>query len=323
MYDGLNEVAKNAAKLIPYLDLEWKPMTLSVMLDLPPETIRLAIYELADKGIIYRMNEMADDDYGVLPLTKEFLSNKWHEHQTFRKQVIARLDEMFESEGAEGVLLEWSEERRVQHLTLLARKRTEMGDYQRALKMINLAQSWLNSQDLHQQEIILRFLEGQNLYELGRKAGGIAHMRQAVTAEAADSSLQAADFLFFAEALFAFGGHSTEKEACQNVSMGIQRGAKPSMPAWTTFVECSIKRSDFKPLASIVSSLDDMDMITLVFDRLGKLLVGTAGHTHVDEWASALNRMLTSPHVDAEKKSYYRDLVTENRALGARLKLNS
>jgi len=141
--------------------------------------------------------------------------------------------------------------------------------------------------------------------------------------EAADSSLQAADFLFFAEALFAFGGHSTEKEACQNVSMGIQRGAKPSMPAWTTFVECSIKRSDFKPLASMVSSLDDMDMLALVFDRLGKLLVGTAGHTHVDEWASALNRMLTSPHLEAEKKSYYRDLVTENRALSARLKLNS
>jgi hypothetical protein len=320
MYDGLNESARDAAKLIPYLDLEWKPMTLSVMLDLPPEAVRLAIYELADKGIIYRTNEIEDDDYGVLPLTKEFLSSKWHEHQTFRKQVVARLDEMFESEGAEGVLLEWSEERRVQHLTLLARKRTEIGDNQRALKMINLAQSWLNSPDLHQQEITLRFLEGQNLYELGRKAAGIAHMRQAVTAEAADSSLQAADLLFFAEALFAFGGHSTEKEACQNVTLGIQRGAKPSMPAWNTYVECSIKRSDFKPLAAIVSSLDNMDMIALVFDRLGKLLVGTVGHTYVDEWAGALNRVLTSPHLEAEKKSYFRDLVTQNRALSARLK---
>jgi hypothetical protein len=33
MYDSLSEVARNAAELIPYLDSEWKPMTLSVMLD--------------------------------------------------------------------------------------------------------------------------------------------------------------------------------------------------------------------------------------------------------------------------------------------------
>ena len=88
MYDSLSEVARNAAELIPYLDSEWKPMTLSVMLDIPEETVRLAIYELADKGIIYRTNEVSEDDYGVLPLTKEFLSNKWHEHQAFRRQVI-------------------------------------------------------------------------------------------------------------------------------------------------------------------------------------------------------------------------------------------
>ncbi|MHB8271181.1 ATP-binding protein [Bradyrhizobium sp.] len=323
MYDALTEGAKNAAKLIPYLDLEWKPMTLSVMLDLPPEAVRLAIYELADQGIIYRTNEIEEDDYGVLPLTKEFLSNKWHENQAFRKQVIARLDEMFESEGAEGVLLEWSEERRVQHLTPLARKRTELGDHQRALKMINLAQSWLDAKELHKQGIILRFLEGRNLYALGRKAGGIAHMHQAVTAEAADDSLQAGDFLFFAETLFTFGGLATEKDACQNVAIGIQRGAEPSMSVWSAFVDCTIKRNDLKPLASIISSLEDINLTALVFDRLGKLLVGTPGHTFVNEWAGALNRILTSPNVEDEKKSYYRDLVSENRTLTARLKPNS
>ena len=72
MYDALSDVAKDAAKLIPYLDSEWKPMTLTVMLDLPLETVRLAIYELADQGIIYRTNDIDEDDYGVLPLTKEF-----------------------------------------------------------------------------------------------------------------------------------------------------------------------------------------------------------------------------------------------------------
>ena len=209
---SLSDVAKNAAELIPYLDTEWKPVTLSVMLDLPVETVRHGIFELADKGIIYRPSEMVDDDYGVLPLTKEFLFNKWHEHQTFRKQVMARLDEMLETDAADGALLEWPEERRVKHLTDLARKRTRSGDFTRALKMVNLAQSWLAPRDLHREAVILRFLEGESLYMTGRKAPGIAHMRQAVTAENAQEYLHAKDFLFFAESLFGFGGLASEKE---------------------------------------------------------------------------------------------------------------
>jgi hypothetical protein len=319
MYDALSADAKNAAELIPYLDSEWKPMTLSVMLDVPLESVRLAIYELADKGIIYRTNEIAEDDYGVLPLTKEFLSNKWHEHQTFRKQVLARLDEMFESEGGDTALLEWPEERRVQHLTHLARKRTQGGDYQRALKLVNLAQSWLGAPELHREEVILRFLDGQNLYLLGRKAPGIAHMRQAVNVEGAGDFLEAADFLYFAEALFAYGGLSAEKEACQNVTIGIQGGAVPSLSAWENFVDCSIKRNDIRPVALIVSSLQEIELLSLVFDRLGKLLIGTPGYTYEEAWATALNRMLSSPRLSEETKSHYRNLVSENRKLAARL----
>ena len=319
MYDALSDVAKNAAQLIPYLDAEWKPMTLSVMLDLPVETVRLAIYELADKGIIYRTNEIAEDDYGVLPLTKEFLSNKWHEHQTFRRQVMARLDEMFEADGGEGVLLEWPEERRVQHLTLLARKRTTSGDYLRALKLVNLAQSWLGSPELHRQEVILRYLEGQNLYMLGRKAPGIAHMRQAVTAEKAQDHLGAADFLSFAEALFDFGGMSAEKEACQNVSIGIQLGEIPSLALWNNFVDCSIKRNDIKPIALIASNLHDIHLLSVIFDRLGKLLIATPGYIYAEAWATALNRILTSPLLSEEKKTTYWDLASDNRPLAALL----
>jgi hypothetical protein len=323
MYDALSEVAKNAATLIPYLDLEWKPMTLSVMLDLPLETVRLAIYELADKGIIYRISETAEDDYGVLPLTKEFLSGKWHENQALRKRVAIRLEEMFESQGAEGVLLEWPEERRVRHLTPLARKQTEVKDHQRAIKTINLAQSWLDAQGLHFQGVVLRFLEGQNLFMLGRRATGLAHMRQAIMAEAADEALEAGDFLFFAEALFSFGGLSTEKEACQNVSAGMQRGGLPTIQTWSSFVDCSIQRGDFKLLASTVASLTDIDLITFAFDRLGKLLIGTPGHTFANEWAGALSRVLSSPQVNDEKKHLYRDQLSENRTLMARLKSSS
>ena len=312
MYHSLSEVARNAAELIPYLDSEWKPMTLSVMLDIPEETVRLAIYELADKGIIYRTNEVSEDDYGVLPLTKEFLSNKWHEHQAFRRQVISRLDEVFEADDTEGALLEWPEERRVQHLTSLARKRTESGDFSRALKMINLAQSWLGGHnELHRQEVILRFLEGENLYTLGRKAPGIAHMRQAVTCEKSEEYLSPIDFLYFAEALFDHGGLAAEKAACQNVTAAVQLGERPSVSLWEKFIDCSITRNDIKPIALIVSNLHDVQLLSIVFDRLGKLLIGTPGYTYEEAWGAALNRILNSPSVDEEKKAHYRQLTSQ------------
>jgi hypothetical protein len=318
MYDSLSDAAKNVAELIPYLDAEWKPMTISVMLDRSLESVRLAIYELADKGIIYRTSELTEDDYGVLPLTKEFLSNKWHEHQNFRRGAVARLDELFESDGAEGVLLEWPEERRVQHLTPLARKRTESNDYVRALKLINLAQSWLGARELHPQEVSLRFLEGQNLYLLGKKASGIAHMRQAVGVDRSDECLESSDFLFFAGALFDFGGLYAEKEACQNVAVGIQKGTTPSLSLWESFVECSIKRNDIKPIALIVSNLQEVELLCTVFDRLGKLLIATPGYTYDEAWAAALNRILSSGISD-ERKTFYRELVSENRKINARL----
>ena len=232
---------------------------------------------------------------------------------------MGRLDEMFEADHAEGVLLEWPEERRVDHLTFLARKRTENEDCVRALKMVNLAQSWLGGHDLARHEVILRFLEGQNLYMLTKKAAGIAHMRQAIAVEGAQDYLRAEDFLFFAEALFDFGGLSVEKEACQNVSTGIQLGEMPSIPLWDNFLDCSIKRNDIRPIALNVPYLHDVKLLTLIFDRLGRLLIGTPGYTYEDAWVGALNRVLSSSLIDEGKKSYYLDLIKDNRRLLTRL----
>jgi hypothetical protein len=148
-------------------------------------------------------------------------------------------------------------------------------------------------------------------------------MRQAIAAEGAQEYLRADDFLFFAEALFDFGGLSAEKEACQSVSIGIQLGEVPSLTLWENFLDCSIKRNDIKPIALIVPQLHDLKLLTLIFDRLGKLLIATPGYTYEDAWVNALNRILNSPLVDEEKKSYYCELVEDNRRLSARLNRKS
>ena len=235
MYDALSDIAKDAAKLIPYLDSEWQPMTLAIMLDQPIDAVRLAIFELADQGLIFS-NEEDDEDYDVLPLTKEFLSKKWNEDQSFRKKAMARLDEMFEADGADHVLRNWPEERRVRHLIPIARDRTRSAQRSSALKIINLAQSWISTQDMAREEVVLRFLEGQNLYMIGRVAPGIAHMRQALSSEETSEILDGTDLLFFAEALFSFGGYSAEKEACTAVGIAMQRKTVPRPSVWLSFL---------------------------------------------------------------------------------------
>ena len=96
----------------------------------------------------------------------------------------------------------------------------------------------------------------------------------------------------------------------------------PSQTVWESFIECSIKRNDIKPVALIVSNLHDIRLLSLVFDRLGRLLIGTVGYTYEETWAAALNRLLTSPAVEEDKKLYYLDIVSENRRLTARLNRN-
>jgi hypothetical protein len=128
MYGGLTDCAMDVARLIPYLDAEWKPMTMSIALQVPIETIRMAINELADKGIIYRDITHGADEFSVLPLTREFLSKKWHESQSFRKDTVGRLNERFSSGGSDGFLLDWPKHRRIEHLIPLAREKEKMGN---------------------------------------------------------------------------------------------------------------------------------------------------------------------------------------------------
>jgi hypothetical protein len=163
MFDALSDTAKDAARLIPYLEKEWKPITISIALDIPIDAARTAIYELSDKGIIFRTKDDRPDDYTVAALTNDFLSNKWHESHLIRK-VEERFADMFATNPSDGFLLEWEINRRLDFLTKLAREQTKRRAHARALKLIRLAQSWLDP-SITKSALELRFLEGRNLYE--------------------------------------------------------------------------------------------------------------------------------------------------------------
>jgi hypothetical protein len=303
MFDALSEPAKDAARLIPHLDTEWKPLPISIALDLPVETVRAGMYELADKGIIFRHRDDRADDYGVLPLTKDFLFNKFHE-SPLRRKVDERFSEMFSSDESEGFLLEWPEPRRVEFLTKHARGRTQKGAHMAALTLVRLARSWAPEGD--KAEIQLRFLEGYNLYMTGNRAGGIAHMRQAIEMDDDNASLGGNDILLFSEALFSHGGSAGEREASEGVLTGIQRGALPTEAVVDSFMACSIKRGDNKLVASVVSSMHDGRTLSYVFDRIEPVLRDVkVAYAFEREWATALERLGHSMEIGSEKKQEY------------------
>jgi hypothetical protein len=319
MYDALTDNAKDVARLIPYLGAEWKAMTISIALDLAIDAVRAAIFELEDKGIIFRVRNDRPDEYGVLPLTKEFLSNKWHQSH-LQKRVDARFSETFSS-GSEGFLLEWPTERRVKFLLNLAREKVEGSNESLALKLIGLAQSWLDSIEDQSLGTNLRFLEGKALYSSGKRAAGLTHMRQAIHSHKSRSSLSGDDILFFSAALYAHGGTASEKEASECVQPGIVEGGTLSVDLLSRFITCNIRRGDNKLIAETVARLKDTELICHAFDQIsGVLRSPQVRYTYAKEWSTALGRLLESENLSNAQKRRYLDEYGDIRDQLAKLR---
>ena len=105
MYDALSPLAKGISKPPSILEADWRPTTLSIALDADPEEVQAAVYEISENGIIYETG--APGSYGVLPLTREFLLDKWNRNLKLKKSVMDRFADMFCSSERDGHLLEW------------------------------------------------------------------------------------------------------------------------------------------------------------------------------------------------------------------------
>jgi hypothetical protein len=305
MYDALSDIAKDVARLIPYLETEWKPMTISIALDVPVEAVRIAIFELADKGIIFRPRPDRADEYSLLPLTKDFLSNKWHESH-LQRVVDRRFSEILSSDASDGFLLEWPMARRIEFLAAQAGKKAAAGDYKTALKLVRLAQSWLNEIEAGILATQLRFLEGQALYNTDNRVAGLAYMKQAIGSHRQQACLTGNDFLTFAEALFAHGGTASEREASEAASTGQQSGGLFSESLLRRFLDCNLKRGDTRLIADVMSRIHDANLICLAFDQIAGLLKSPqVRFTYEKQWSLALNNLAGSELIRDERKRFY------------------
>ena len=323
MYDALSDPAKDAARLLPYLGLEWRPHTLSIALDLPLETITLTMQEISDKGITFY-----DDNrgYTALPLTKDYLRLRWNEAAHLQRVVGERFSEMFTSEDSSGILLDWPEERRVAFLREHARAKLENGQYVKALKLVELAQSWKSG------EPQLRFLQGKILFKMGKKLPGIEHMRRSLYLENELEErggsgerlrdverLNGEDLAFYVDALLSHGTRDAENEAIQCASKTFDRGGVLSIDGVTRTIDCIVQRRDLRMLANLLSRLTHDDELIAAFSRIKHLFSTNSFLIEYEtQVAPSLRRLCAIVDLDPDVERLYSEKLRhiETRHLG-------
>jgi hypothetical protein len=297
MYDALSDTAKDAARLIPYLGAEWNPMCLHILLDQPIDVVKMSIHEISDRGIIFAVDDNHRGGYSLLPLTKDFLSNKWNESESLRVKVEDRIADMLSSDRMDGVLFDWPIERRLKFLTEHAREKVKNGEYGKALKLARLAQTWIT-------DAKLRFLEGKIRYEMGERAAGIAHMRQSIAPGSAD--LETDDILYFAQALLAHGDRAGESEASKAALLAVKKGAVLPDGLISRLIESSFNRRDHGALVDMLSTLEGGDILSAAFERIEPLLNDRQfAYAYEKGLARIIDKLCTSATLDENKKRYY------------------
>jgi hypothetical protein len=301
MYDALSDIEKDVARLLPYLELEWTPITLSIALDLPVETIVQAMHEISDKGITY-FNEKVG--YTALPLTKDFLLARWNQSSKLQQIVGERFGEMFASDETPGLLLDWTEARRVEFLRQHARTKAEAGEFNKALKLVQLAQTWKAA------DAQLRFLQGQILYKMGSSAAGIGHMRQAIHLDEDTTSLTGDELAFYAESLLEQGNRSAEREALEATFSALTRGCKLSSGTLSRVVDCILQRRDHRMLANLVARLEEDEELEKILHKSSGLLQNNSFILEYEgQIVPAMKRLCASGLIDdVTREEYLRKL---------------
>jgi hypothetical protein len=267
MYEALTDIGKDVARLLPHLALEWTPLTLSIALDRPVDTIVQAMHEVSDKGIT-SYNEVVG--YTALPLTKDFLKARWNESVKLQRVVSERFTDMFASDETSGILLDWPEERRVAFLREHARSKAEAEEFDKALKLVQLAQTWKD------RDASLRFLQGEILFKMGSRAAGIGHMRQAIRLEEDGGGLTGDELTFYTNALLVEGARNAEVEALDVALTAVGRGGKLSATTLHRVIDCMLQRRDHRKVADLVARIGDDEQLAELFKKIEGLLQNNA-----------------------------------------------
>jgi hypothetical protein len=251
MYDGLTPLAREVAVLCPYLDDEWNTLTLSLALEQSPLRIAAAINELEDKGIIFSSSVATKEAFSMLPLTVDFLSDKWKENRTFREEVISRISAVVTSTAYGGNLFGWPLDERVRVLRQKVLELEERGETDKALELVRLAIQWAVDEE---QKAKLSILEGRLIFKTGTIQGGIEHMLSALGQIQNESDLSE-DMIFLAQSILAYGRRTDENIALEKIAMHIGNSSRVTQDLVEEFCERTLKLHNYTLLSKLISNL--------------------------------------------------------------------
>lgn len=213
MYNELTKTAQNVAILCPYLGEHWNVYNLSIGLDESEDSIKTAIDELEDKGLLSRTISSHSESLSMLPLTFDFLSNKWHENGALRLLVQKRIIEAL----ASGNFFSLPTEEKIKLLYERALEHEADKDYDQGLRLVKLALQYITEKE-EESSTKLRFMEGKFIYLSQTKSSGIRLMINSLN-NSPNKGREYPDYqIFLAQALLSHGESKYENEALVKVT---------------------------------------------------------------------------------------------------------
>jgi Putative DNA-binding domain/NB-ARC domain len=282
MYAELSEPAREAALVCPYLLEDWNALTLSIALGYPVGQMEQAIAELEDSGILI---PNSSGSFSLLPLTTDFLSNRWHENKTFRDQVTNRITAALTSPNYHGAFFNWPVEERVNVLKQKACELESHGRFEEALRMVRLALTW--EKDLSRKHALM-LTEGRIVFQSGDRSEGLEEMRSALGHISVEDGLHD-EIVFFAEALLSYGNKREEDLAMEKVVRHIGNATAVTRKLIVEFCGAAMREQKYELLRNLMTNnrqatyaywigkeiwpyLDDRQVIYYLGEPLLKLL---------------------------------------------------
>jgi hypothetical protein len=250
MYDELSETARNVALLCPYLLNDWNTLALSITLDKPVNQIERAVAELEDRGILIASR---DESFSMLPLTMDFLSDKWHEKKTIREEIINRITDSFTSDTHKGNLFNWPSGDRIKALKKKTRELESQKRFEEALRAIRLAIKWETDDNKRQ---ALKLMEGKIVFETGDRHEGLVQMQNAIKQVKGEDGLDD-EVMFLAQALLSHGKNQEQNEALEMVIRHIDNSTIVSQNLISEFCDLALRQRNYTVLSRLMECINE------------------------------------------------------------------
>ncbi len=305
MFDELSPIAQRLGTIYPCFETTWNPDLAALALGVSEDEIERAVTELKQRGLLLASQSGSMETLKVLPLTMEFLNNRWHKNKKLAEDVKARLTEAIGTNPHSGM---WYELPLEQRLPLIRARAIELlalapPKTNEARRLILVGLQW----DPKSQTLM--FLEGKARYMSGDRHVGIAHMRHTILSGEA-AALEAQDRAYFATAVFAHGREAEVETAFAQVLYLMRQKERIDDQLLEVFFQTAATNGKIDLLAQSFELIDTEDKAYKLVSILAKQLADTGLSIRIGPAAAKILRQAIKSKVAApSERDAFRELA--------------